>query len=159
MKELEVIATIGLPASGKSTWAKEQARKRENWVRVSRDDFRLMLKNAPTTDRKIEDMITRMQNEAIVAALRFGQNVIVDNTHVKAKYLEALADTVKFHADLNFMLFDLPAKKCIERDSGNVIRILTGRPDLSLEFWQRLKDTCDRAIDFLESRDENKDSE
>lgn len=46
-----------------------------------------------------------------------------------------------------------------ERDSGNVIRILTGRPDLSLEFWQRLKDTCDRAIDFLESRDENKDTE
>ena len=55
-KELEVIATIGLPASGKSTWAKDQVRKKENWVRVNRDDFRKMLKNAPVTEPKIEDM-------------------------------------------------------------------------------------------------------
>jgi predicted kinase len=116
-KEQQVLATIGLPGSGKSTWAKEQIRKKENWVRIGRDSFREMLKNATVTDPKIEDLITRLQDEAVIAALRFGQNVIVDNTNLKAKYLEKLADIVKFHADLNFMLFDAPAKKCIERDA------------------------------------------
>ena len=117
MKELKVIATIGLPGSGKSTWAREHVRKREDWVRVNRDDFRQMLKNAPISDPKVEDMITRMQDEAIISALRFGQNVVVDNTHLKPRYLERLAELVKFYADLEFMLFDLPAKKCIERDA------------------------------------------
>lgn len=36
-----------------------------------------------------------------------------------------------------------------ERDAGNTIRILTGKPSYSISFWQRLKVVCDVALDEL----------
>jgi hypothetical protein len=75
-----------------------------------------MLKNQPVCEPKIEDMITRMSNQAILSALKYKQNVIVDNTNLRGRYLEDLVKLVRFHADVEFMLFDVPAKKCIERD-------------------------------------------
>lgn len=115
-KDPIVIATIGLPGSGKSTWSIEHVRKNDNFVRVNRDDFRFMLKNMPVCEPKVEDMITRMSNQSILTALRYKKSVIVDNTNLRARYLEDLVHLVRFHADVEFMLFDVPAKKCIERD-------------------------------------------
>lgn len=37
-----------------------------------------------------------------------------------------------------------------ERDSGNEIRILTGRPEYSLDYWQRLADLAERVIQQFE---------
>ena len=39
----------------------------------------------------------------------------------------------------------------IEKDSGNSVRILTGKPERSYEFWQRLRAICDIAIDELDN--------
>ena len=41
-----------------------------------------------------------------------------------------------------------------ERDSGNEIRIQTGKKDRSLDFWERLRETCDEAISDLEEEPE-----
>lgn len=34
----------------------------------------------------------------------------------------------------------------IERDSGNLIRILTGKQEYSVKVWRRLRSLCDRAL-------------
>ena len=60
---LEILILIGIPASGKSTWSKEYVRKNPNWVRVSRDDFRDMLKSAQVCEPKIEELINTLMNE------------------------------------------------------------------------------------------------
>jgi predicted kinase len=141
-----VIATIGLPGSGKSTWATDHVRKNDNFVRVNRDDFRFMLKNMPTCEPKVEDMITQMSNSAILTALKYKRNVIVDNTNLKKRYLEDLVHLVRFHADVNFMLFDVPAKKCIERDALRERKVGEGvilKMDKDLKV---LKDTFDFSL-------------
>ncbi|MFN0204379.1 MAG: AAA family ATPase [Bacteroidia bacterium] len=112
----KVIILIGLPASGKSTWAKEYLQKNENTVRVNRDDFRFMLKNQAVVEPHLEIMITELQQTVIIKALMRRQNVIIDNTHLKAKTIRAMVELVQFHADVEFLLFDVPAEKCIERD-------------------------------------------
>lgn len=68
-KELEVIINIGVPASGKSSWTSEFISKNPGWVKVSRDDFRYMLKGVGFCEPKIEKMITHMHNQAILTAL------------------------------------------------------------------------------------------
>lgn len=116
-KELKVIILVGLPASGKSTWTLDKLRQDSNWIRVSRDEFRFMLRNTPMTEPKLEEMIGRLVEHAIIQALKKRCNVIVDNCHVKASYINEILRLVEFMADVEFMVFDVPAKKCIERDA------------------------------------------
>lgn len=42
----------------------------------------------------------------------------------------------------------------VERDGGNIVRILTGKN--SLEFFKELKDLCENAIIMLESKSKSK---
>ena len=79
----KIILTRGLPASGKSTWAKEFARVNPNVVRVSRDDLRSQL--FPGADyRDIdEDLITEAETALVRAALRQGKTVVVDAMHLQ----------------------------------------------------------------------------
>ena len=44
-KTQAVVITIGLPASGKSTWAKDWISNHDNFIRVNKDDVRNMLNN------------------------------------------------------------------------------------------------------------------
>lgn len=36
-----------------------------------------------------------------------------------------------------------------ERDSGNLVRILTGRKDLSLQFWESLAEVAEEVVEKL----------
>lgn len=53
----KVIICRGIPASGKSTWAKQFIKENKNWIRIGRDDFRHML-NSYAWDYKVEEVIT-----------------------------------------------------------------------------------------------------
>jgi predicted kinase len=116
-KTLEVTATVGIPASGKSTWSIQKAKYDPNTVRINRDDFRFMMKDAPICDPKIEGLISKLVFQAIDACLAKNLNVIVDQTHLKAEYLDALAEHVKYKADFKIQLFDISLEKAIERDN------------------------------------------
>ena len=83
---------VGIPASGKSTHAKDFVGKNPDWIRVNRDDFRFMLKDMPVCEMKVENLITNMVNDSIIDALMSKFNVIVDNTNLKAKYLNPLVE-------------------------------------------------------------------
>ena len=41
-----------------------------------------------------------------------------------------------------------------ERDAGNEIRILTGKPERSREFWKRMIETAEIALSHLEEEAE-----
>lgn len=119
-KELQVLILIGLPGSGKSTWAKQQILKKkelgEEWVRINRDDHRMMLKNQFVCENKIENLINTLQDQAILAALNAKCNVIIDNTNVKEKYIRHFMELVQYKADIKFLLLDVGIKKAIEQD-------------------------------------------
>jgi predicted kinase len=39
MKKLKILILVGMPASGKSTWAREFVSINENWIRINRRNF------------------------------------------------------------------------------------------------------------------------
>lgn len=115
-KNLNVIILVGLPASGKSTWAKEYIRKHPDTVRVGRDDFRYMLRNEGKCEPKIEGLITSLVEHTLMSCLASGLNVILDNTHLKASSINQIMKLVEYVADVKFQVFNIPARVCMERD-------------------------------------------
>jgi predicted kinase len=115
MKEL--ILTTGLPASGKSTWTKEQLRLFPNkYKRVNRDSLRLMLDNEQFNPKR-EAFVTKVQRLLILEALDAGFHVIVDDTNLNPKYRKAFEELVKGKAKVVIKDFtDAPLERCIEWD-------------------------------------------
>lgn len=123
MERLKILILVGIPASGKSTWAKDFVRNNADWTRVNRDDFRMMLKNSGTCEPKVEAMINDLEFGAIDHSLYKKMNVIVDNTNLRAKYINAIVKKFKYKADIDFRIFDISLDKAMERNSkrANVV--------------------------------------
>ena len=72
-----LVATIGLPASGKTTWATKLLAEAPCFVRVNSDDLRQELPHAH------EARIHSLRDQRIMAALAEGHSVVVDNTNLR----------------------------------------------------------------------------
>lgn len=142
-KELEVIINIGVPASGKSTWTKEFLAKNPGWVKVSRDDFRYMLKGVGWCDPKTEKMITFLENQAIVTALANKCNVIIDDTNLKISTINAFIKLVTEYASVSYRVFDVPYKTLVERDAARERKVGEDVIKKMWEQWMILKDSFD----------------
>lgn len=80
---LQILMTKGLPASGKSTWAKDHVKKHSGaWKRINRDELRLML-DAGEWSPQMEKFIVATRDAILVNALRMGFNVIIDDTNLR----------------------------------------------------------------------------
>lgn len=116
---MKILILKGLPASGKSTFAKEYVERNKDWVRVNRDDLRNM--RGAYWIPKQEDMITDWEHQAVVHALMHGQNVILDATNFNPKYVNALKKEVEqnFGTGVTYeeMYFDTSPEECVKRDS------------------------------------------
>lgn len=110
-----LLALRGLPASGKTTYAKELVK--EGWVRVNKDDLRAML-NSSKWSPENEAFIVSLRDEIIIRALVNGKNVVVDDTNLDPKHLvqfQAIAG--EFLAEFEIRFFDTPVKECIRRNA------------------------------------------
>lgn len=118
MKDKKILILIGIPASGKTTWAKDFVKKNEKWVRVSRDDFRFMLKDLGKLDHKTEELISENMDNVIENALYLGYNVVIDNTHVKKTHINEVIERFRYQADIDYQVFDISLEKALERDKN-----------------------------------------
>lgn len=88
--EQELILTRGIPASGKSTWAREWASRSPNRGRVCRDDIRFAtFTKYHGLTRQQEDLVTKIEQASVEALLRAGKDVVVDAMHVRPMYVKA----------------------------------------------------------------------
>lgn len=118
MSNTKLILTIGISASGKSTFAEQMlASKEENFVRVSRDEYRYMWKNAGLVSDKIEGLITKRVIQDIGYFLNNKMNVIYDATNLTARYLNDMVQLFNCDADIEFVVFDVDVEECIRRDN------------------------------------------
>jgi predicted kinase len=88
MSNRKLIIMIGVPGSGKTTWAKQYLEEHKNdefkWVRVSRDDIRMMCFNVEF-DTANEVTVTQIEDKLVRLALEEGKNVLIDATHINRK--------------------------------------------------------------------------
>ena len=112
----KVIILQGLPASGKSTWAKETIEKNPGqYKRINKDDLRAMLDNSNWSGDN-EKFIIKTRNSMILGALESGKHVIVDDTNFHLKHITAITELVKGIAKVEIKPFEISLHEAIERD-------------------------------------------
>ena len=117
MSNPKLILTIGISASGKSTFAEQMLAKEANLVRVSRDEYRYMWRNAGVVSPAIENLITKRVNQDIYHFLTSGEKVIYDATNLSASYLNQFVKSFNELAEIEFVVFDVDVDECIRRDA------------------------------------------
>lgn len=121
----------GLSGSGKSTWAEAQP----NAVVVSRDRLRVALFGSDGPDyyqrpdlRKCEDLITKVEHEAVKTGLLAGEHVISDNTNIEVKYMKPIAHIgYALGATVQTRVFDVSLATALSR---NKMRAAMGGRDV-----------------------------
>ena len=113
----------GLPASGKSTHARKlMAEAGGRMRRVSLDDLRLMLDDNPGGRRLTyahEETVLAVQDAAVLAAVKGGFDIVVDNTHLKATIPNRLKKLVNGQAVFEVHDFtDIDVEECVRRDAA-----------------------------------------
>ena len=120
----------GLPASGKSTWAKEKVAKSNCSIkRVNKDNLRSMLDSGKYSKGN-ESYVLQLRDHIILTALDLGKSVIVDDTNFHSSHEERIRELVsgfnegmfgneplinnKVQVEVKF--FDVSPEECIIRD-------------------------------------------
>lgn len=125
-----LIILRGLPASGKTTWAKqwaaEETPSRPRAI-VSLDDIRLMLAGSPQrrsefyrSERvgEFNTIVARIARQSIATLLDAGWDVAVDAQHAHIEYLESLLTLAEeHHAGWRTQDFDVPLSELLSRNA------------------------------------------
>ena len=121
----KLIICRGLPASGKSTWAKQWVLEDpEHRVRINQDDIRLMLGKYWVPSR--EKLVQEIQFDAVVEALSKEFDVVIDNTNLNKKVLDGFDRLIKTFENYEIEykdFFDTPLSVCIERDKNRNLQV------------------------------------
>ena len=111
----QILILIGAPGSGKSTFAKYFLRTEENWMRLCRDDFRMMQFSTANMQNQEESLISEMIDSAIETLLSKKYNVLIDATHCRRDYIDHYIEKFNHLADISFKLFDIDLVTLTER--------------------------------------------
>lgn len=114
-KNRQILILVGVPGSGKSTFARYFIRTEENWMRLCRDDLRMMHLVSSDLSPHEEGAITGILDASIDTLLRKKYNVLIDATHCRAEYLKHYIEKFNHMADISFKIFDIDAGEIAER--------------------------------------------
>lgn len=119
---IKLLILQGLPASGKTTYAKELVDKK-GYKRINKDDLRLMIDNSFFSGKN-EKALLEARDLLVDMYLRKGYSVVIDDTNLEIKHtlrLEEIVYNVELATnkkiDVESKFIDTPVYECIERDS------------------------------------------
>jgi predicted kinase len=116
---LEMRLLIGLPASGKTMFAKElMVAEPGKWYRVNWDELRIEMGITGLFNRSQEDAMQKKSFMIAEAAARDGSNLIIDNTNLNPNTRNrwrGLASQLKMA--YKEVEIDTPLAECIKRDA------------------------------------------
>lgn len=112
---LKLLVLQGVPASGKSTFAKQLAHKDKSYVIVNRDSIRNMSGDYWIPER--EEYITSVEYFCVTSALARGYNVIVDATNLNQITIDKWKEVAnKYKAKIIYKRFDISFEEAVARD-------------------------------------------
>lgn len=120
-----VIFTVGVSASGKTTWAKKFCESNPDWMIICRDNFRASICRPfswaawKKLGSKAEKEVNHLQASWIQTAIDRHANVIICDTNLNPKNFNHLVDVFK-HAGykIYFKFFPVDWKTAVERDNA-----------------------------------------
>jgi predicted kinase len=112
----KIIFLQGLPASGKTTWAKQYCIDNPEFIRINKDDIREIFGN-PKWNSDFEYEVIRIQHELGFSILQLGKSIIVDDTNFAPKHLDYWKNFAAYKSvEFEIKTFDTPVEECIKRD-------------------------------------------
>lgn len=142
---MKILILQDLPASGKSTFAKELMAKEPNkWKRINKDLLREMLDDS-VWSKKNEETVLQIRDTLIVNFISVGFNVIIDDTNFSERHINKIKD-IGIHLDINVEVkfFDTPLYECIERDANREKSV--GKKVILKMYKQYLR--CKNEVEF-----------
>lgn len=124
-----LLATVGLPGSGKTTAAHRIATQL-GWCEISRDGIRRNLGCYPIGNAEDESAVSWLQQERIRFALTKGRSIVVHDTNVRQIMPDGTGsplDRLRRIAErygAEFRVLDLrgvPVEECIRRQAGRPV--------------------------------------
>lgn len=128
---IEIVYTVGLPASGKTTFSKQWVQEDpKHRVRINRDDIRRMLGMYYK-----EELVTAIEDTCIITCLTKGYSIVIDGTNFRLDEESILEDVGTGIYGKNYLFSDsvyeeiknkykvtkvdfthVPIEECIKRD-------------------------------------------
>lgn len=112
----------GVPASGKTTWARNFIAQNPDTKRINRDDLRMMFDNSRNTDGN-ENYVNNIKLSLIKSSIDLGKNLILDDTHCYMDHLSKIIDYIRIYANDNhknikieLIDFQVDINDCIKRN-------------------------------------------
>jgi predicted kinase len=120
MADTRIVVLIGLPGSGKSTWARAQRRA----TVLSSDDLRLLL-CGDEANQAIHDRVFATMRYLLKHRLDLQAGVtILDATHLERKWRKPWLRMAAAHgAAVEAVLFDTPLEECLKRNGARARRV------------------------------------
>lgn len=126
MKKRQIILTQGLPASGKSFWAREVIRNSNGKAkRINKDLLREMFDDSKYS-KPNEEFVLSVRDLIVKEALTAGfETIIIDDTNFEDRHRERMLGLAEAHKartgeeiDVQYKSFtDVPLDTCLQRDS------------------------------------------
>ncbi|KAB7731469.1 AAA family ATPase [Rudanella paleaurantiibacter] len=123
-----LLILIGISGSGKSTFARQFVQDKPNYLRLNRDELRRSVlpvslgeywKWDEKRKNRIERLVSDLEQTALHSALDGGWNVVMDNTHLRARYIHELLKRVESREiEVTFRLLEVPLDEAIRRDAN-----------------------------------------
>ena len=118
----KILVLQGVPASGKTTFAKEWLVSHPGWVRVNRDDIRSCMND--TWSRDLENHVIDIEHFIITSSLNKEKSVIVDDTNLNPQTIQRLRDLANiYECEIEFKEFRIDFRTALDRDSQRENRI------------------------------------
>lgn len=141
---MKAIITIGVSASGKTTWAKQFVSENMDWVIVCRDDIRTELMGGVLAwekwDWKREKEVTRIQQARFLEAKIAKKNLIVADTNLtKVESLESYLTNLGF--EVQRKEFPVSLAEAIRRDSLRQASVSAKVIEMQFQKWMEYKDS------------------
>lgn len=116
MNRPSLILLVGIPGSGKTTYAQTYMRKTPNAVHLSSDEIRKELYGDENIQGNPGDVFSLMQKRAI-EALNNGRDVIYDATNITRKDRAGIIGVCPKFTKIECHIIWAPIEVCVERDA------------------------------------------
>ena len=117
MNRPSLILLVGIPGSGKTTYAEKYIKENPNTVHLSSDKIRAELWDNEATQGDNNEVFSLMQSRAI-DALSNGQSVVYDATNITRKDRSYIVSLCPKFAKIECHIIWAPIETCIERDAA-----------------------------------------
>lgn len=124
---MKAIITVGISASGKSTFADEMVE--QGWVKIERDVIRRELFNFCQWSeykftRAKEQKVTDVVDQKISSAASEGKNIIISDTNLNPKFRKELVDYLEsLHFEVEIKPFPISLKDAWKRDQNRMYSV------------------------------------